>query len=168
MVRRVLAAIAVAIAAGGCGTGQGGPIGAAFDAKAAEFVLKPGTGQIDGQAFLRRDYGRLVTAAGERVFLVPATAYTVERFARMFGGDRRAYYGNDVDAPPDDYYRFRRETKVDMTGRFSFEKLAPGRYIVATRIFWTEPKSYLTHGGAVYDIVDVKQDETTTAIISGK
>lgn len=168
MVRRVWAAIAVAIVASGCMAGQGGPIVAAFDAKAAEHILKPGTGQIDGQAFLRRDYGRLVTAAGERVFLVPATAYAVERFARMFGGENRAYYGAEVDPPPDEYYRYRRETKVDMSGRFTFEKLWPGRYIVATRIFWTEPKSYLTHGGAVYDIVEVKKDEITTAIISGK
>jgi hypothetical protein len=35
-------------------------------------------------------------------------------------------------------------------------------------VFWTEPKSYFTHGGAVYDFVEVKKDETATAIISGK
>jgi hypothetical protein len=39
---------------------------------------------------------------------------------------------------------------------------------VATRVFWTEPKSFFTHGGAMYDVVDVKDDETTTAIVSGK
>lgn len=166
--RKVWAAVIVASVAASCGKGQGGPINAAFDASSAAYVLKPGKGQIDGQAFLKRDYGRLVTAAGERVFLVPATAYAVERFSQMFGGENRAYYGNDVSPPPEEYYRFRRETKVDMSGRFTFEKLAAGRYIVATRIFWTEPKSFLTHGGAVYDIVEVKDDETTTAIISGK
>jgi hypothetical protein len=140
----------------------------AFDAKAAEYVLKAGTGRIEGQAFMRRDYGRLVTAAGERVFLLPATSYVVERFDRMFGGDRRAYFGASVENTPPDYYRYRRETKVDMNGRFQFENLSPGRYLLATRVFWTEPKSYFTHGGAVYDIVDVKADEATTAIISGK
>jgi hypothetical protein len=71
------------------------------------------------------------------------------------------------DTPPE-YYQYRRETKVDMHGKFSFENVVPGPYIVATRVFWTEPKSYYTHGGAVYDVVDVKKDETTTAIISGK
>ena len=144
------------------------PIRAEFDAAGAAYVLKQGTGRIEGQAFLRRDYGRLVTAAGERVFLIPATTYAVERFDSMFGGDLRSYYGNGVDDPPADYYRYRRETKVDMTGKFAFENLAPGRYIVATRIFWTEPKSLLTRGGAVYDTVEVKKDETTAAIISGK
>jgi hypothetical protein len=141
---------------------------AAFDLNAAAYASKPGTGRVDGQAFLRRDYGRLVTAAGERVFLIPATAYAVERFNRMFDGDRRSYFGNEVEPPPEDYYRHRRETKVDMTGKFSFENVPPGRYIVATRVFWTEPRSFFTHGGAMYDIIDVRNDETTLAIVSGK
>jgi hypothetical protein len=139
-----------------------------FDPTAAAFILKEGTGRIEGEAFLRRDYGRLVTAAGERVFLIPATAYAVERFGKMFSGDYRAYFGTSIEDTPPDYYQYRREAKVDMRGRFAFEKLAPGRYIVATRIFWTEPKSYLSRGGAVYDVVEVKADETTTAIISGR
>ena len=90
------------------------------------------------------------------------------RFSGMFGGERRAYYGNTVEDPPAAYYDARRETKVDMTGRFAFENVAPGRYIVATRVFWTEPKSFITFGGALYDVVDVRNDETTTAIVSGK
>lgn len=166
--RPVLAAALAASVGAGCGAGQGGPIEAAFDPKAAEFALKPGTGTIDGQAFLRRDQGRLVTAAGERVFLIPATSYTMERFNRMFGGEYRSYYGNEVAAPPDDYYRFRREAKVDMSGRFTFSNLSAGRYIVATRVFWTEPRSFLTHGGAVYDVVEVKENESSQAILSGK
>lgn len=163
------AAVLLAFGITGCGpVGDAARIEAAFDAKAAEFSLKRGTGIIEGEAFLRRDYGRLVTAAGERVFLIPATAYAVERFDRMFGGDRRSYFGNSVEEPPPEYYRFRRETKVDMRGKFTFENLAPGRYIVATRVFWTEPKSFFTHGGAMYDVVDVKNDATTSAILSGK
>lgn len=164
MLRRVLA-VCVVVSMAGCQTAK---IDASFDPAAAGYVLKPGTGTIEGQAFLRRDYGWLVTAAGERVFLIPATSYAVERFSAMFGGDMRSYYGNPVDEPPSDYYRFRRETKVDRYGKFSFEKVAKGRYIVATRIFWTEPRSYLTRGGAIYDVVDVRDDETTQAIISGK
>jgi hypothetical protein len=102
------------------------------------------------------------------VFLFPATRYAVERFSAMFGGELRSYFGNDVEPTPASYLHFRRETKVDMTGKFTFEKLWPGRYIVATRIYWREPRSYLTHGGAVYDVVEVKPDETTAVILSGK
>ena len=152
----------------GCQMGPAASIVTRFDPKSAEYILKGGRGRIEGQAFLKRDYGRLVTAAGERVFLIPATAYAVERFDRMFGGERRSYYGNQVEDPPAEYFNYRREAKVDMTGKFAFESVAPGRYIVATRVFWTEPKSFLTHGGAMYDIVDVKNDATTTAIVSGK
>jgi hypothetical protein len=151
-----------------CQGGSGGPAAASFDAKAAEYGRKAGRGRIDGQAFVRRDYGRPVTAAGERVFLIPATPYAVDRFSRMFGGERRSYYGAAVEEPPPEYFDYRRETKVDMAGKFAFENLAPGRYIVATRVFWTEPKSFLTHGGAIYDVVDVRDDETTAAIVSGK
>lgn len=160
--------VAAFIAAFSAGCQSSASIGATFDAREAAFINRKGTGRIDGQAFLRRDYGRLVTAAGERVFLVPATTYTVARFHAMFGGDMRAYWGKEVDEPPPEYYNFRRETKADMRGRFLFENLAAGRYIVATRVFWTEPASYLTRGGGIYDIVEVKKDETTQAVISGK
>ena len=165
---RVVGLCAVSVILAGCQLGPTASIDSKFDPRAAEYALKAGKGRIDGQAFLKRDYGRLVTAAGERVFLIPATAYAVERFDRMFGGDRRSYYGNSVEEPPPEYLSYRRETKVDMSGKFAFENLAPGRYIVATRVFWTEPKSFFTHGGAMYDVVEVKNDETTTAIISGK
>lgn len=163
----VVLAFGLALALAGC-QGAGAPISARFDPAEAGFARKPGTGRIEGQAFLRRDYGRLVTAAGERVFLIPATSYAVERFNSMFGGDRRSYFGNTVEEPPPGYYDERRETKVDMHGKFLFEGVAPGRYIVATRVFWTEPKSFLTFGGAMYDIVDVKNEATTQAIVSGK
>lgn len=159
-----LAAVVV-FSVGGCQTAT---IGAKFDAREAAYVHAKGTGRIDGQAFLRRDYGRLVTAAGERVFLIPATPYAVARFNAMFGGDLRSYWGNEVEEAPPQYYDYRRETKVDMRGRFLFENLAAGRYIVATRVFWTEPSSYLTRGGGIYDVVEVKKDETAQIIISGK
>lgn len=151
-----------------CQLGPTETVTSRFDSRSAEYIRKNGTGRIDGQAFLKRDYGRVVTAAGERVFLIPATAYAVERFDRMFGGERRSYFGNAVDEPPPEYLEYRRETKVDMGGRFAFDNLAAGRYIVATRVFWTEPKSFFTHGGAMYDVVDVTEGETTTAIVSGK
>src|SRR4051812_6055313 len=168
MVRVLSSLIAVLTIGSGIAGCQSARVESRFDARAAEYVLKTGTGRIEGQAFLRRDYGRLVTAAGERVFLLPASRYTMERFDRMFGGERRAYFGTEIEDTPPEYYHYRRETKVDMNGKFSFENLVPGPYIVATRVFWTEPKSYYTHGGAVYDVVEVKKDETTTAIISGK
>ena len=145
-------------------------VAAPFDPNAAAYVLEKGSGRIEGEAFLRRDLGKIVTGAGERVYLIAATAYAVERFEKMFGGERRAYSGTTVEDTPEEYHRYRRETKVDMRGRFVFENVAPGRYIVATRVFWTEPQSYftVTQGGAIYDIVDVEKDGTARAIVSGR
>jgi len=156
-----------ALLAAGCQTARPEP---PFDVDTAAYVLEKGSGRIEGEAFLRKDSGSVMTAAGERVYLIPATEYAVARFDRMFGGDRRAYSGVAVGEAPEAYNRYRRETKVDMKGKFAFENVAPGRYIVATRVFWTEPKSYFTiaQGGAIYDIVDVEKDETARAIVSGR
>lgn len=164
---RVATFLFCALAAAGCRTAR---VDAPFDASAAAYVLQKGSGRIEGEAFLRRDSGTIMTAAGERVFLIPATAYAVARFDKMFGGDRQAYSGATVEEAPADYSRYRRETKVDMKGRFTFEDVAPGRYIVATRVFWTEPKSYftVTQGGAIYDIVEVEKDGLARAIVSGR
>lgn len=162
---RVLALVVVGCFLAAC---QSSRIETPFNPNAAAFIHQKGTGRITGEAFLRRDYGRVVTAAGERVFLMPATSYTIERFGKMFDGDHRSYFGTAIDDTPAEYYQFRRETKADMQGRFGFDELAAGRYIVATRVFWTEPKSYISHGGAIYDVVDVQADQTSRAIVSGK
>jgi hypothetical protein len=163
---RVAPAVFCAVLVASCQTAR---IDAPFDPSAAAYVFEKGSGTIEGEAFLRRDSGTIMTAAGERVFLIPATAYAVARFETMFGGDRRAYAGAAVDDAPEAYLRYRREAKVDMKGKFVFENVAPGRYIVATRVFWTETKSYfpVAQGGAIYDIVEVEKDGTARAIISG-
>ena len=164
---RIVPAVFCAVLVASCQTAR---IAAPFDPGAAAYVLDKGSGTIQGEAFLRRDSGTIMTAAGERVFLIPATAYAVARFERMFGGDRQAYSGATVEDAPEAYHRYRRETKVDMKGKFVFENVAPGRYIVATRVFWTEAKSYFSvaQGGELYDIVDVEEDGTARAIVSGR
>jgi hypothetical protein len=165
---RWVALLGAAVALAGLTGCLSATVEASFDPKAAEFILKQGTGTIEGQAFLRRDYGKLVTAAGERVFLLPATSYTLERFDKMFGGDYRAYFGTEIEDTPEEYYRYRRETKVDMRGKFTFENVAPGRYLVATRVYWRDPSKWFMLGGGIYDTVDVKEGETVQVIVSGK
>ena len=105
---RVASVVCLALLAAGCQTVR---TNAPFDSKAAAYVLEKGTGTIQGEAFLRRDQGVVVTGAGERVYLFPATDYAVARFETMFGGGRRAYSGSSVEEAPDDYHRLRRETR---------------------------------------------------------
>src|SRR3954468_5111241 len=87
---RVAPAVFCAVLAASCQTAR---IDAPFDPSAAAYVFEKGSGTIEGEAFLRRDSGTIMTAAGERGFLIPATPYGVARFEPMFGGDRRAYAG---------------------------------------------------------------------------
>src|SRR4051812_44683003 len=84
---RVAPAVFCAVLVASCQTAR---IDAPFDPSAAAYVFEKGSGTIEGEAFLRRDSGTIMTAAGERVFLIPATAYAVAGFEKMFGGDRRA------------------------------------------------------------------------------
>jgi hypothetical protein len=92
----------------------------------------------------------------------------------MFEGRFRSFYGATPEETPPDYQRLRRETKVNMRGQFLFDGVAPGRYIVATRVFWNEPfdardpQTWTPKGGALYDVVDVENEKTTIAIISGQ
>lgn len=143
-------------------------VDAPFDAKEAAFIHETGTGSISGEVFLTRDFARVVRGAGERVYLIPATAYTTERFNTLFGGAPLARWAPAIEDTPQDYYRFRRETKADSRGQFSFGKLAPGRYIVASRVFWTEPYRLIPKGAAVWDTVTVEEGEDTRVILSGR
>lgn len=164
---KILSLVFLSIALTACQ--QTGEIKSVFNAKEASYILKKGDAKIEGEAFLRRDLGRIVTGAGEKVFLVPATSYTLERFDLMFRGSKRAYSGIAIEDTPSDYYTYRRDTKMDMSGKFVFENVAPGRYIVATRVVWTESEGYITfpQGGAVYDVITVEPGETAKVILSG-
>jgi hypothetical protein len=139
-----------------------------FDAKEAAFIHQKGSGSISGEVFLTRDFARVVRGAGERVYLVPATAYTTERFNTLFRGAPLARWAPEIQDTPEEYYRFRRETKADSRGRFSFAKLAPGRYIVASRVYWTEPYVLIPKGAALWDTVTVEEGEDTQVILSGR
>ncbi len=163
--------VALALAAvllGGCQTTV--QVQSRFDAAAAEAALKPGDNTIKGSAFMRKKSGTVVTAAGEVVHLVPATAYAVERFEKLFprGKFNPALGARRVETTDTDYERLTRQTKVDKNGNFSFENVRPGIWYVSTRVSWTEPRETLPSGGAIYDRVEVKgSGQEVEVILSG-
>src|SRR5688572_1071163 len=55
--------------------GQPSPL-PAFSAEEVAYAAQPGTGVIDGQAFLRTRGGDVKYGAGSAVFLLPLSAYT--------------------------------------------------------------------------------------------
>lgn len=164
MVSRFFSVVAVVLSAAACSA----RIEAPFDPREAAFIHRTGTGSISGEVFLTRDFARVVRGAGERVYLVPATTYTLERFNTLFRNAPIARWAPTIEDTPSDYYAFRRETKADSRGQFSFGKLAAGRYIVASRVYWTEPYRLVPKGAAVWDTVTVVEGEDSQVILSGR
>ena len=139
-----------------------------------------GTGVIEGQALTQRSgapatiTGSGQTASGEEVStagkqlvtLDPATPYALEWY-RMYGNTPIRF-----DAMPTDslFRRARRTTTADDEGRFRFEGLPPGEYIVRTRINWTVPRDQFRserRGGVAGSVVTVGAGERQQVQLNG-
>jgi hypothetical protein len=140
---------------------------------------KPGTATIDGQAFvvirggdvLLDTHGYLTTisdnartASGNDVTLDPATPYAMEWYMKLGTSLRRF-----TNAPKDAAFRAARKTTIaDEGGKFKFDGLPAGRYIIRTTITWQTPRdSYrmMTQGGVASVVIDLAEGEQKTVII---
>jgi hypothetical protein len=140
---------------------------------------KPGTGTILGQAFvivrggdvLLDNQGYLTTisdnartASGNDVTLDPATPYAMAWYMKEGTSLRRF-----PNAPKEAAFRAaRKKAIVDESGKFKFEGLPPGRYIVRTTITWQTPRdSYrmMTQGGVASAVIDLADGEQKTLIM---
>lgn len=145
---------------------------ARFDPMQAAFIRQEGKGTIEGQAFLRDRQGHVNVryAAGEVVRLIPATAYAQARFTQFYGRNKfvPALFMPTPSQDPE-YVAYTRTTKAGPTGRFTFDKVAPGRYFLTTQITFTPKGALLSEGGAVYDEVTVtgKETDAIEVILSG-
>ena len=140
---------------------------------------KPGTAMIDGQAYVvvrggdvlldTRGYLTTIsdnarTASGNDVTLDPATPYAMTWY--MKDGISLRRFGN---VPKDPTFRAARKTAIaDESGKFKFEGLPAGRYIIRTTITWQTPRdSYrmMTQGGVASAVIDLAEGEQKTVII---
>jgi len=189
MTKPLLTASAIALLLGCRSTSSAPPADAATPAAAAQPASaiaadyypysKPGTAAINGQAFVVVRGGDVLldgtgylttisdnarTASGSDVTLDPATPFAMDWYMKTGTSLRRF-----ADAPKDPAFRAaRRKTVADETGKFKFENLAPGRYIIRTTITWQTPRdSYrmMTQGGVASAVVDVAEGEQKTLII---
>ncbi len=164
----VVCAALIVLALGACRSTVA--IQSSFDAKPAQAALAPGTNTIKGSAFMRKKTGSIVAAAGEVVYLIPATAYAEERFAKLFpqGKLNPVRTARSTEQTDPEYARAMRQTKADKSGNFEFDKLKAGTYFVSTRVTWYERDEKLPSGGAIYDKVEVKgQNNEVEVIVSG-
>jgi len=140
---------------------------------------QPGTGAIEGQAFvvvrggdvLLDQHGYLTTisdnartASGNDVTLDPATPFAMDWYMKSGTSLRRF-----TSSPKDQTFRAARKTTIaDGSGKFRFEGLPAGRYIVRTTITWKTPRdSYrmMTQGGVASAVLDLAAGEQKTLII---
>ena len=127
-------------------------------------VVRGGDVLLDGQGYLTTISDNARTASGSDVTLDPATPFALDWYFKAGTSLRR--FGN---APKDPAFRAaRKKTIADESGRFKFEGLPAGRYIVRTTITWTTPRdSYrtMTQGGVASAVIDLAEGEQKTVII---
>jgi hypothetical protein len=102
-----------------------------FDYSEHEAYAKPGENRITGRAFLTQQAGGVVTCAGNRVLLLPATAYFREMFWHMI------VTGSEPEPPEKPHpslKRMIRRTECDAQGNFSFSEIPDGDWFVLTQV----------------------------------
>jgi hypothetical protein len=141
---------------------------AEYDPVQAAVIHAEGKAEISGQAFLQKSSGAVVYAAGREVILYPGSDYIAEQM-RLVYGDKKflSYYGTgrEFDRTDPRFLEDRRVTKANAQGRFSFDKIAPGKYFVETSVIWRSRD--LVGGGLVYESVEVAGEEKVEIIVSG-
>jgi len=101
-----------------------------FDYSEHEPYAKPGEYSIRGQAFLTQQGDSVVTCAGSRVLLLPATSYFREMFWYM------VVAGSEPEPPEGAYPSLKsmiRRTECDAPGNFSFSEIPGGTWFVLTQ-----------------------------------
>ncbi|MEO1989626.1 MAG: carboxypeptidase-like regulatory domain-containing protein [Martelella sp.] len=138
-----------------------------FDAQEAAFIHKQGDNTISGQAFLRRNDGVVVYAAGSEVSLIPKTAYAKERLDAIYmGGNIQSNPYIQLPPEPAGYLEAMRKVTADGEGRFTFRNVANGSYYVVTTVEWLA--GYSPQGGALRTAVDVTGGQTVDVIMTGR
>ena len=135
----------------------------------ADYVpfAKPGTGSISGQAFAKTQRGNVRYAAGDKITLIPTTVYGVTWMGMMRRDISSVLsYGNNPDyikhLPMDPRAAtFTRTTTADAEGRFRFDELAPGDYVVFTTIRWMTSSTRYS-GAFFYGRVTAENGKKTT------
>jgi hypothetical protein len=102
-----------------------------FDYSEHEAYAKAGENSISGQAFLTQQGDSVVTCAGSRVLLLPATSYFREMFWHMIVA------GSEPEPPKNPYPSLKqmiRRTECDTQGNFSFSEIPEGTWFVLTQV----------------------------------
>jgi hypothetical protein len=160
-IRRCVAVLSIFILVAACAQARPvKPINAKFDPVEYQPYQTPGPGIVLGQGFLRQQGGGVVTCAGSKVLLFPATAFTRE-VVNIFvtGGqpDTSRLTGLRAEGAM-------RETQCDAQGNFRFDNLAAKRWIVMTEVKWVI--GYDAQGGTIGREIGVEPTGETHILLT--
>ena len=158
---RILIAVAVAAITAGCAApGQNviRDFNYQFDAKQAAAMLQPGPNTISGSALMRQQGGGVVTCAGGKVHLIPATDYAERRMNLIYGSGKSIgpYGGKKFEPDQPAYYQQSRTVLCNAQGFFKFDKVADGDFYVQTVVAWRAGRYNTVQGGSLMERVSVK------------
>jgi hypothetical protein len=160
----------VASLAAACGTvpppQRSAPSPIAFSTAEHDPYLVAGSNSLKGQAFLRQRGGGVVTCAGSRVLLMPATPFFKE-FVRLTKQGKSIGALNMNPA----YAGVLRLAQCDAQGNFTFDTLAARPWLVSTEIKWYVPNadprwSGSNQGGTLMREVSISQGPATQVLLS--
>jgi len=162
---RKFSILAVILILTSCATAPAFQTQSTYDRDQVSWSFKEGTGKIEGDGFLMRRDGMLVKCAGQGVFLVPVSEYSIERFTFIYGtpngGYNTAGYGRRIADDPDPVYvEDHRSSFCDVDGKFTFDNLPAGEYFVQTAVIW-QVNDYVNEGGTVSRRVKVEEGKTS-------
>jgi hypothetical protein len=122
-----------------------------------EPYAQSGENIISGQAFLKQSEESVVTCAGSRVLLLPATSYFREMIGHMVAGSE--------PRPPEKAYPnlkgMIRRAECDPQGKFSFSEIPDGAWFVLTEVK-AKP------GGVLITEMMLSNGETTDILLTNK
>lgn len=147
-----------------CGCVAAPEIKSTFDASEAAFIHRQGKGSISAQAFLRRNDGVVVYAAGSEARLIPKTRYSEERITAIYRGAKYNVYVPSPPSPPG-FESAMRVTKADGEGRFTFSGVADGDYYIVTAVKWFAGDA--AQGGNLMEPVTVSGGNALNVIMTG-
>ncbi len=128
-----------------------------FDYSQHEPYAKPGENSISGQAFLAQQEDSVVTCAGNRVLLLPATSYFREMIGRMVAG-------SEPEPPKTAYPSLKnmiRRTQCDAQGNFSFPAIPDGAWFILTQV-------NARHGGVLITEMTLSNRSTIQVLLTDK
>jgi hypothetical protein len=102
-----------------------------FDYSEHEPYARPGENGVTGHAFLSQEGGSVVTCAGNRVLLLPATSYFREMFWHMIVTRREP---EPLSNPYPSLKGMIRRTQCDADGNFSFSEVSDGTWFILTQV----------------------------------